>query len=460
MKKMMMVILSVCFFVGFFSALPVVARDVGLNKGVVDPVVKPRDDVVAHQQGHPEKPALLSLNFQKIAVRRALQMLGQFAKLNIVISDQVKGEMSLHIKNLTWQSALKTILLTQDLGKRQMGSVLFIAPVTQIAKYEQDAMKATLLIPLKTRLIHLNYAKAQEMAHLLRNKDQGLLSQRGAISVDQRTNSLVIKEIPATLSKLTTLIHQLDIPVKQVMIAAKIINIDSDYEKELGIRFGISSPSHLSGTLAAANALAGHKGAASIDPTQRLNVDLPAIAKDAGRMSLALFKLAPGVLLDLELSALESEGHAEIISSPQLITANQQPAVIQAGQEIPYQEKTYSGATSVTFKKAVLSLKVVPQIIPDGRVVLHLKVNQDKRSSKEVQGVPAIDTRYIQTQILVKNGQTVVLGGIFEETHTNMVDRVPFFARIPLIGALFRHVKQVSSRRELLIFITPKVMEK
>ena len=390
----------------------------------------------------PIKKKKLILNFKKVSTRSALQKIANFSCIGMVISPEVTGDMSLHLEKLTWKQALKVILTTQNLSMRKIDEVMYIAPSETMASQERSEKKVEALTTLKTQLIRLNYAKAKNVADLLKTKDHALLSERGSVSVDARTNSLIIKDSSNHFLVLMRLITQLDVPVRQVMITAKIVNIDSDYEKELGVQFGTTATDGKS------------KKSPSAD------VPLLVQSQNMGHFSLALFKLGPGVLLDLELSALESEGHAEIISSPQLMTANQQSATIESGQEIPYQEKTSGGSTSVTFKKAVLSLKVTPQIIPDGRVILRLKVNQDKRSSKEVKGVPAIDTRYIETQVLVKNGQTIVLGGIFEETHADTLQRIPFFGKIPLVGALFRNRKKIDSRRELLIFITPKLIGK
>lgn len=412
------------------------------------------------------KNQLISLNFQDIKVRSVLQLLAQFKGLNIVMNDAVQGSISLHLENVPWDQALTIILQSQGLGEKQIGNVLLIAPLLDIAAREKQQLQAEQqlqdLAPLQSELIQINYGKAAEIATLLQQNKNGtnLLSSRGSVSVDGRTNTLWVQDTPDKLSVIKHLVMQLDVPVKQVLIAARIVNIDSDYEEELGVRFGITQGPHMSGTLAGANALASGSSAGDVPLAQRLNVDLPVATPGAGSIGLALAKLGTGTLLDLELSALENEGLGQVISSPRLITADQQAAVIESGEEIPFQEQTSSGATNVTFKKAVLSLSVRPQITPDHKVVLNLQVNQDRANfSRTVLGMPAIDTRQIETQVLVDDGQTVVLGGIYETDNSKSIQRVPFFGSLPVVGALFSHKTIVAKRTELLIFITPHIID-
>lgn len=405
----------------------------------------------------------LSLNFQNIGVRPALQLLAQFAGINIVVSDTVTGNISLNVRNIPWDEAMDIIMRTRGLGESKVGDVYLIAPEEEIATQERQQLLAKQQIsglePLHSELIQINYGKAGEIAALLKGQGSTLLSSRGSVSVDARTNTIWVLDTQNKLAEIKDLIQKLDIPVRQVLIETRIVNVDKDFTRELGIRWGITSPTHLSGTLEGANAINNGTAPSALENiSQRLNVDLPVEAA-TGHIGLALFKIANNTLLDLELSALESEGDAKIIASPRLITANQQEATIESGEEIPYQQATSSGATSVTFKKAVLSLKVTPQITPDHRVILSLKVNQDKRGTPEVLGVPPIDTRAIETQVLVDNGQTVVLGGIFQRTKSNDIERIPFLGSIPVLGNLFRYKKEYLQQRELLIFVTPKIIK-
>ncbi len=409
----------------------------------------------------------IDLNFAHVPVRDVLQILAQFNHLNLVVSDQVKGDITLHLQQVPWQQALTIILQSQGLISQQEGNVLLIAPAEAMAKHQEQLLQAELaqenVEPLQSVLIQLHYAKAADIASLLKNKNNSLLSARGEVSVDARTNTLWVEDDPEQLAQIQTLVQKLDVPVKEVLIEARIVNVDEKYEQELGIRFGVTSPgSNLTGTLNGANQLAQGASPASINPLDRLNVDLPSAgagaAGGAATLGIALAKLGSGTLLDLELSALESEGGGEIISSPRLMTANQQPATILSGQEIPYQESTSSGATSVSFKKAVLSLSVTPQITANNKLILNLQVNQDRPGTVLVQGVPVIETRQIQTQVLVGDGQTIVLGGIYERSQQNQVERVPFLGKLPVIGVLFRHTYKKRDRKELLIFITPKIV--
>lgn len=411
---------------------------------------------------------LISLNFQDIKVRDVLQVLAEFAGCNIITSTAVNGSITLHLTNIPWQQALDIILQTQNLAKKQMGNVLLIAPLAEMAANEKQQLEAAQQLqdlgPLQSELIQINYGKAADIATLLKVQGNSLLSSRGNASVDVRTNTLWVQDTADRVAEICALVQRLDVPVKQVLIEARIVNIDRDYAQELGVRFGVTDSTHLSGTLDGANAAARGVTSGDIPLAQRLNVDLPATgvgtAGGATSFGLALARLGAGTLLDLELSAMESEGEGQIISSPRLITADQQPAIIQSGEEIPYQQETSSGSTNVTFKNAVLSLSVTPQITPDGRLILSLQVNQDRPSSKlTVLGVPAIDTRSIQTQVLVNNGQTVVLGGIYETLEKKQVQRVPFFSALPVVGKLFINTQTSNQRRELLIFVTPKIIQ-
>jgi len=412
----------------------------------------------------------ITLNFQDIKVRAVLQLLSDFTGLNMVVSDTVKGNVTLRLKNVPWDQALDIILKTRGLDKRRMGGVLLIAPAEEIAAQEKAELAnnkdVAALEPVRSELIQINYAKASDLAVLLKEKNNSLMSPRGNVSVDGRTNTLWVQDIQGKLGEIRQLVHRLDMPVQQVLIEARVVIVDKNFERDLGIRWGITSPRYLSGTLAGANQLAQGVSAASITPfTNRLNVNLPASPTGVGltpaSVGLAVAKLGNDVLLDLELSALENEGRGEVISSPRLITANQQSARIESGEEIPYQEASSSGATATSFKKAVLSLQVTPQITPDNKVILSLQVNQDDRNPNTPLGqsqVPSILTKQIQTNVLVDNGQTVVLGGIYKQTKNRSVTRIPFLGSIPVVGLLFSSSQVVNAREELLIFVTPKIV--
>ncbi len=431
--------------------------------------------VEIHPKPVAENKELISLNFQDIKVRSVLQILAQFTGLNIVTSDTVNGSITLHVENVPWQEALAIVLQTQGLGKKKLGDVIYIAPIKEIAEQEKTELEAQQQLQdlgaLSSSLLQINYSKAADIAALLKAQGGSFLSSRGNVSVDARTNTIWIQDVPSRLVEIRKLIHQLDVPVKQVLIEARIVNINSDFAQEMGVRFGVTKPDHLSGTLLGADSI--NAGLMPVGNTaniygatlaNRLNVDLPSTGATTGvgpaSIGLALARLGPGTLLDLELSAMESEGEGQIISSPRVITADQQAALIQSGEEIPYQESTSSGATNIAFKNAVLSLSVTPQITPDGKVNLALKVNQDKANfTKAVNSVPSIDTKSIETHVMVDNGQTIVLGGVYETQDGKTVKRVPFLGSLPIVGALFRNTVTQNQRTELLIFITPKVVK-
>ena len=419
----------------------------------------------------------LSLNFQDIPVRAVLQLLAEFTGVNIVASDSVRGNITLRLNNVPWDEALAIIMRTQGLDKRKVGNILMIAPQEEIAAREKEKLASSKeveeLEPLVTELVSLNYANSEEMQGLIKDQSTSLLSSRGSVNIDQRTNTLLIQDTENVLTSLIPLIKKLDVPVEQVLIEARIVTVDTDYEQDLGIRFGITHPTHVSGTITGANEInnnhiANETADTATNPllnvavNDRLNINLPAdSANTPASIGVALAKLGRNYLLDLELSALETEGVGELIASPRLVTANQHEAYIEQGEEIPYQEATSSGATSVEFKKAVLALRVTPQITPDGKVIMNIKINQDRRSSApEVLGVPAIDTEQIETRVLVDNGQTIVLGGIYSENKQHTVERIPFLGNLPIIGYLFKRTSDSDERRELLIFITPKIVQR
>jgi type IV pilus assembly protein PilQ len=312
-------------------------------------------------------------------------------------------------------------------------------------------------IALSASLIQINYAKAADLVLLIQDKQNSLLSSKGKVTADSRTNTLWIQDEESNLQEVRRLIKSLDVPVPQVLIEARIVEVNKDFGQDMGIRWSLAKPGFTE-----EQAEGDNLPAADVPLNKRLNLDLvalPASLASPATAGIALARLGDGILLDLELSALESEGRAELISSPRLITTNQQAAVIESGQEIPYQELTTSGATSVSFKKAVLSLKVTPQITPDGSILMDLQINQDTPSHKTFNGVPAIVTKEIHTNVLVNNGKTIVLGGIYRRDKNKVLNRVPFLGELPILGALFRNT-QISLRNdELLIFITPKIIE-
>lgn len=407
----------------------------------------------------------ISLNFQDIQVRAVLQLLADFTGVNIVVSDAVAGSITLRLNDVPWDQALDIILTTQGLGKRQLGNVMLIDKASAFVARETEELKeqiaARKLAPLRSELLQINYAKAVDIATMLKDKTNSLLSERGTLSVDVRTNTIWLQDTGAQIEEIRELVKQLDIPVKQVVIEARIVDVTKQCEEDLGVRWGISKPTHLSGTLAGANQLAQGVSPADVTPlAERLNLDLIALptAGTPASIGIALAKLGDGVLLDLELSALESEGKAEIIASPRLMTTNQQSAVIESGEDIPYQQATSSGATAVAFKKAVLSLKVTPQITPDGKLLMDLVITQDADSGQRVQGVPIILTKSIQTNVLVNNGQTIVLGGIYKADKNNTITRIPFLGGLPVVGHLFSRTHITSDNEELLIFITPRII--
>ncbi|MBN9226926.1 MULTISPECIES: type IV pilus secretin PilQ [Legionella] len=408
----------------------------------------------------------ISLNFQNISIRAVLQLLADFTGINIVVSDKVQGNITLRLNNIPWDQALDIILTTQGLAKRQTGNVILIDYKAAFDKMEAEELKSRHAIqrlePVRSELIQINYAKATDLAILIKDKQNSLLSEKGKVSVDTRTNTIWIQDSGTKIDEVRELIKQLDVPVKQVLIEARIVEVTKDFAQDLGIRWGVSRPPTLSGTLAGANQMQQGVTPANVVPfTDRLNLDLvaaPVTGAVPASLGIALAQLGDNILLDLELSALESEGLAELISSPRLITANQQPAVIDSGQEIPYQEATSSGATAVAFKKAVLSLKVTPQITPDSKILMELKINQDTASPQLFNGVPAILTKEIQTNVLVSNGQTIVLGGIFQQDKSKTITRVPFFGQLPVVGNLFKNTQIALKNDELLIFITPKII--
>ncbi|GGP43441.1 type IV pilus secretin PilQ [Shewanella saliphila] len=407
----------------------------------------------------------LSLNFQNISVRTVLQIIADYNNFNLVTSDTVEGDITLRLDDVPWDQALDLILQTKGLDKRIEGNILMVAPSEELAIRESNDLKnkqeVKELAPLYSEYLQINYAKALDIAELLKTPESTLLSNRGSVAVDERTNTLLVKDTADILENVHRLIEVLDIPIKQVLIEARMVTVKDDVSEDIGVRWGITDQQGsdgTSGTLEGASDIAGGT-IPSLD--DRLNVNLPASATSATSIAFHVAKLADGTVLDFELSALEQENKGEIIASPRITTSNQKSAYIEQGVEIPYVESASSGATTVTFKKAVLSLRVTPQITPDDRVILDLEITQDSQGTTVATATGeavAIDTQRIGTQVLVNNGETIVLGGIYQQNLISSVSKVPVLGDIPLVGFLFRNTSDTNERQELLIFVTPKIV--
>lgn len=435
----------------------------------------------------------LSLNFQDIPVRAVLQLIADFTSLNVVVSDSVDGNLTLRLKNVPWDQALDIILKAKGLSKRESGTVMMIAPSEEIAAQEKIDLEAqqsiTELAPIRSAFFTINFAKVTELAALFSGGggggdgeegapvSAGILSPRGSVIVDERTNTLIVKDTEEVISEIRRTLKQLDIPIRQVMISSRIVIAQDEFTKELGSRFGVTKAATNSsgfgvttGTFEGADSIASSgldnintTGSpepfilpSGVNATDRLNVNLATAGAAAG--SLAFAVLSGSSLIDLEISALQAENEGEVISSPRVVTADRHEAYIEQGVEIPYLSASSSGATQVEFKKAVLSIVVTPQITPDDRVIMDLAVNNDTVGDIFA-GIPSIDTREVSTQVLVNNGDTVVLGGIYQQITRDEVDKVPFLGDIPLIGYFFRHTLESDERRELLVFVTPKILK-
>ena len=403
----------------------------------------------------------ISLNFQDISVRTVLQIIADYNGFNLVTSDTVAGNITLRLDGVPWDQALDIILRVKGLDKRMEGNILMVAPSDELAAREARDLQALQqveeLAPLYSEYVQVNYAVAAEFAALIKNEDNSILTDRGSVSVDERTNTLLIRDTANSIEDIKRMVSVLDIPVRQVIIEARMVTVKDNINEELGIRWGVTDTdgeSSTSGSLDGANTA----GNGTVPPlSDRLNVNLPA-ATPAGSIAFQIARLADGTILDLELSAMEKENKGEIIASPRITTANQKEAYIEQGVEIPYQEAASSGATSVQFKKAVLSLTVTPHITPDDRIILDLVVTQDTVSSVTNGTAPAIDTQRIGTQVLVNNGETIVLGGIYQQQIINSVTKVPVLGDIPYFGWMFRNSNNFNEKKELLIFVTPRIV--
>ena len=425
----------------------------------------------------------LTLNFQDIETRAVLQLLAETSGRNIVVSDTVQGNVTLRLRNVPWDQALDIVMTTKGLDMRENGNVIIVAPAEEIAARETADLEArqaiTELEPLYSEFLQVNYAKAADLAVLIGGESgNALLSDRGSVGIDDRTNTLLVQDTAERLQDIRRLVRTLDIPIRQVLIESRIVVVNDDFSRDLGVRFGFTGikSNSLDGIISVTGSSEGSDiivGSALDNlantgqpfpvtaPTifDRYNVNVP-IENPAGRLALAV--LNSDYIVDLELTALQAEGRGEIVSTPRIITANQKEARIEQGVEIPYQESASSGATTTQFKKAVLSLTVTPQITPDDNIIMDLLVSKDNvgELTPSATGglVPSIDTRAVETQVLVRDGQTVVLGGIYETERRETINKVPILGDIPGIGALFRSTSSVSDKQELLIFVTPRIL--
>ncbi len=437
----------------------------------------------------------LSLNFQNIEVRALLQVIADFTNFNVVTSDSVTGTVTLRLKDVPWDQALDIIMQSKGLGVRKSGNVLWIAPKDELAAKEQVDLEARKKVaelePLRTQSFQLNYTKAEDVFKGLTGQSQGggggaaqstrILSPRGSVIYEQRTNQLFVSDIPSKLEEISQLISKIDIPVRQVLIEARIVEADDTFGRALGIKLGGNDlrgvrggvPGYsvgggnnvtIGGNYASIGSQTGQTAPATADYLNNQFVNFPAntsasafAGASAANIALSLFSASANRFLNLELSALESEGKGKIVSSPRVITADQVEALIEQGTELPYQQATSSGATSVSFRKANLALKVTPQITPEGNVILSVDVNKDSVGQATVAGF-AIDTKHVKTQVLVENGGTVVIGGIFTQNERDTINKVPLLGDIPYLGLLFQNKVRSTSKTELLVFITPKIV--
>ena len=407
----------------------------------------------------------LSLNFQNIEVRSVLQVIADFTGLNIITSDTVTGNLTLRLKDVPWDQALDIITQSKGLAMRKTGNVILVAPADELAAKEKQSLEAAQQIediePLRTEVFTLKYMKAEALKTILSDPKQKILSKRGSAVLDQRTNTVFVQDTAKYLVQVQSIINITDIAVKQVMIESRLVIADDKFGKSLGARFGVQKQHAGDNSYAVGGTLDSSSGSVTTASAglnaNGLNSNLP-VANAFGNVAFSLFRLPAGLLLNLELSALETDKRGKVVSSPRVTTANQHKAIIKQGTQIPYLEASSSGAATVSFKDAVLSLEVTPQITPDDKIIMDLEVKKDSVGAV-VSNVPSIDTQSISTQVLVSNGETAVLGGIFQQTERNDVDKVPFFGDLPVLGNLFKRRTTQADKTELLIFITPKIMD-
>lgn len=410
----------------------------------------------------------LSLNFQNIEVRSVLQVIADFTGLNIITSDAVTGNLTLRLKDVPWDQALDIIMQSKGLALRKNGNVILVKPTDEWAAKDKQENETALqkddLEPLLTEVFTLNYMKAADLLKIINDPKQKILSKRGNATQDVRTNNVFVQDIPKRIEQVQAIVKRADVAVKQVMIESRLVLATEKFSKDLGARFGVQSQAtsgktttFIGGSLDSTSAVTTTGPGGISAGTGGLNSNLP-VSGAFGSVAFSLFRLPAGLLLNLELSALESDQRGKIISSPRVTTANQQKAVISQGQKVGYLQASSSGAANVAFIDAVLSLDVTPQITPDSKIIMDLEVKKDSVAGT-LAGVPLIDTQSVKTQVLVSNGETAVLGGIYEQQQLDQVDKVPFFGNLPVFGNLFKRTTKQDDKRELLIFITPKIMD-
>lgn len=407
----------------------------------------------------------LSLNFQNIDVRSVLQLIADFTDLNLVASDTVKGDITLRLQNVPWDQALDLVLKTKGLDKRKVGNVLLVAPADEIAARERQELESQKqiaeLAPLRRELIQVNYAKASDMAKLFQSvtsaEDAG--DDRGSITVDDRTNSIIAYQTQERLDELRRIVAQLDIPVRQVMIEARIVEANVDFSKSLGVRWGGNARKSNVELFGRGQRMTVEEGAEGEGDTIEIPFNTPFVDMGvAGASSgIGIGLITDNLVLDLELSAMESTGNGEVVSQPKVVTSDKETAKILKGTEVPYQEASSSGASTTSFKEAALSLEVTPQITPDNRIIMEVKVNKDS-VGQVFQGVPSIDTNEVNAKVLVADGETIVIGGVFSNTQNKSVDKVPFLGDLPFIGRVFKRDVVQNEKSELLVFLTPRIM--
>ncbi|WP_085717322.1 type IV pilus secretin PilQ [Pseudomonas sp. B28(2017)] len=424
------------------------------------------DDLQKRNAGqHAYSGEKLSLNFQDIDVRSVLQLIADFTNLNLVASDTVQGGITLRLHNVPWDQALDLVLKTKGLDKRKVGNVLLVAPADEIAARERQELESQKqiadLAPLRRELLQVNYAKAADIAKLFQSvtSAEAKSDERGSITVDERTNNIIAYQTQDRLDELRRIVTQLDIPVRQVMIEARIVEANVDYDKSLGVRWGGSIQNRGNwNTSGVSNGVNGSStiGTPGSTSTNSPFVDMGAVNNTSG---IGIAFITDNVLLDLELTAMEKTGNGEIVSQPKVVTSDKETAKILKGTEIPYQEASSSGATSVSFKEASLSLEVTPQITPDNRIIMEVKVTKDEPDFlNKVQDVPPIKKNEVNAKVLVNDGETIVIGGVFSNTQSKVVDKVPFLGDVPYLGRLFRRDVVSEKKSELLVFLTPRIM--
>jgi type IV pilus assembly protein PilQ len=432
------------------------------RKFIIDvrPLVEdPSKLVQGSRQGY--KGEKLSLNFQNIEVRSVLQVIADFTGFNIITSDSVSGNITLRLKDVPWDQALDIIMQARGLGMRKDGNVILIAPAEELAAKEKQRLEAQRQIedlePLRTETFTLKYHQADAFKTILTDPKQKILSSRGSAVIDPRTNTLFVQDTEKNLEKVERILKVVDVPIRQVLIESRIVLADDGFAKSLGAKFGITKQAGRFGVSGSqSTAVDAAKGTISEDS---LITNLPASGDGLGTIGLSFFKESMNLLLSMELSASEADNKTKTISSPKVITGNQQKAIIESGVEIPYQEASSSGATSTSFKKATLGMEVTPQITPDNKINMELLIKKDAVANFNVNGTPALNTNRVETKVLVDNGETAVLGGIFEETTSKTVNKVPFFGDLPVFGRLFKQNIDTIDKNELLIFITPKLLD-